>query len=263
MMIVTATNARAYSLLPIVMVTVGTNYPQSPVYRPEGAAYHHIFFVEKGSGVLEIEGKSFPLTEGAAVFMRKDVPVRYYGVGEEFKTAWVTFVGDGVDGVLNYLGAEDFAFLKSDSIYPMIVNAYKLAEHNAPPEVLSQSAYGILTTFFYELRAERKSSRLARAKHFVEENYAKMLSVSDIAEALGVSESLVFRLFGEEEGTTPSDYIKSVRIRHAEQLLLSEPSLKIGEVAALSGFADEAYFCKVFKSKTGMTPKKYQSRFVR
>ena len=131
MMIVTATNARAYSLLPIVMVTVGTNYPQSPIYRPEGAAYHHIFFVEKGDGVLETTGKRFLLTEGTAVFMRRDVPVGYYGTGAEFKTAWITFVGDGVDGVLDYLGAEDFAFLKSDSIYPMIVNAYKLAEHNA------------------------------------------------------------------------------------------------------------------------------------
>ena len=262
MMIVTATNARAYSLLPIVMVTVGTNYPQSPVYRPEGAVYHHIFFGEKGVGVLEIEGKSFPLTEGAAVFMRKDVPVRYYGVGEEFKTAWVTFLGEGVDGVLDYLRAENFAFLKSDSIYPMIVNAYRLAEHNAPPEVLSKIAYDILTTFFYELKAEQKSLRLVRAKQFVEDNYAKSLSVSDIAEALGVSESLVFRFFNEEEGITPSDYIKSVRVRHAEQLLLSEQGLKIGEVSALCGFSNEAYFCKVFKARTGMTPKKYQSRLI-
>ena len=262
MMIVTAMDTRAHSLLPIVMLTAGINYPQPPMHRPEGAVYHHVFFVEKGNGILETKDKKLSLTEGTAVFMRKDVPMGYYGVDEEFKTAWVTFVGDGVSGVLDYLGAENFAFLKSDSIYPMILNAYRLAEHNAPPEVLSKVVYDILTTFFYELKTEQKSSRLVRAKQFVEENYAKSLSVSDIAEALGVSESLVFRLFHEEEGITPSDYIKSVRVRHAEQLLLSEQGMKVAEVAALSGFSDEAYFCKVFKAQTGMTPKKYQSRFI-
>lgn len=261
-MIATAKDPLAQKLLPIVMLTVGINYEQNPICRPDGAIFHQIFYVESGEGVLVTPEGSFDLTPGMAVFMRRDVPVEYYGMDHTFESAWVTFNGVGVDSILEYLGAENFAFLKSRSVYPMIVNAYKLADRGASPELLSRCAYDVLTAFFHELNTEHRSPILIRAKDYIEEHYNENISVSDLARELGISESLLFRLFREGERQTPSDCLRNVRIRRAEQLLLSQPDLKITELALRCGFSDAAYFCKVFKNETGMTPKTYQSRFV-
>lgn len=263
MMIADLVDKNAQDLLPIVMITAGMNYKQSPMYRPKGAEFHHIFYIEKGNGMLETPEGNFDLFPGMAVFMHKDIPMVYYGTGEEFDTAWITFVGKDVDGILDYLGAGNFEFLNSKAIYYMIVNAYKLAERGASSAVLSKCSYDILVSFFQELNfVQRSSPVLLRAKDFIEENYAKNISVSDIASGVGISESLVFHLFKDGEKTTPSDYLRSVRIRHAGQMLLSDPTRKIGELALLCGFFDAAYFCKVFKAETGMTPKDYRRRFV-
>jgi AraC-like DNA-binding protein len=261
MMIATNISAKAERLLPIVMLTVGMDYDQNPMYRPDGAEYYHIFYVEKGEGVLETGDACYDISEGTAIFMGKDVPMRYYGKSKVFKTAWVTFVGRGVDNIIEYINPKDFEFLKSEHIYSMIVNACKLAEIGAREDILSKNVYDILLTFFYELNTSKKPSALLLAKEYIDKNYASDISIPDIACFVGISESFLFKLFKKNEHMTPNDYLRAVRIRYAEQKLLSEPSLQIAEVAESCGFWNAAYFCKVFKEHTGMTPKKYQSKF--
>lgn len=261
MMIATNISAEAERLLPIVMVTVGMDFDQNPQYRPNGAEYYHIFYVEKGDGVLETSDRCYDMKEGTAIFMRKEVPMGYYGNGGVFKTAWVTFVGRGVENIIEYVKPRDFEFLKSEHIYSMIVNACKLAEIGAGEDILSKCAYDILLTFFNELNTSKKPSALLLAKKYIDKNYAMDISVPDISHSAGISESFLFRLFRENEHMTPNEYLRTVRMRHAEQKLLSDPTSKISEVAASCGFLDPAYFCKVFKENTGMTPKSYQSKF--
>lgn len=261
MMLATAKDPRAHALLPIVMLTVGINFVQNSLCRPEGAVFHQILYVEQGNGILETAEGNFELPEGIAVFMRKDAPVKYYGKSEIFNTAWVSFVGSSVDQMLSYVGAKNFAFLQSKSIYSMIVNAYKLAERGSAQELLSKCAYEVLISFFHELNTVHQSPMLIKAKNYIEENFKKDISVSDVARFLGVSESSLFRLFRDYERQTPSDYLKAIRMRSASQLLLAETEMKISELAHRCGFFDTAYFCKVFKKEMGMTPKTYRSRF--
>ena len=262
MMLIAPHTQKVDKLLPVVLITVGVNHKQEPVPRPHGAEFHHIFYVEKGRGVLETEKGSFALEEGMAVFMRRGVPMTYYPAGEVFKTAWITFVGNGVDGMLECFSAKDFEFLKSETIYPKIVNVHKMVERGKGADMLSKYAYDIIVTFFCELNSAKKPELLLRAKEYIEKNYASDISASNVAASLGISESMLFKLFRENEDGTPSAFLRSVRIYRAEQLLLSRSEMKIADVAQECGFSDSAYFCKVFKDETGMTPKNYQSKYM-
>ena len=254
---------RAEKYLPITILTVGINHIQEPINRPSGVEYHHILYVERGEGVLEtLEGK-FDITEGTAIFIRANIPAHYYAKDSEFVTSWITFIGNGVGKILECFGTKNIAFLKSETVYSKMINAFKMVERGKNAEILSKYAYDILLTFCAELDLARKPPLLVRAKGFIDENYGLQISAQDIAEGIGISESLLFKLFREHEDVTPTEYLRSVRLQRAEQLLLSNADVRVSDVARICGFSDSAYFCKVFKDEMGMTPRKYQNKFIK
>ena len=262
MQLIAPRDSRVEKSLPILLLTAGMNNHQEPRYRLDGAEYHHIFYVEKGQGILETSDGKFDMEEGTAIFMREFVPMNYYAKGEVFDAAWVTFIGQDVNRILDYFTDENFVFLKSESIYSKIVNICKMVSRGKSADILSKYAYDILITFFSEYHSAQKPPMLIRAKEYMDQNFGEQLSVSDVARQLGISESLLFKLFRENEDLTPTEYLRSVRLRYAEQMLLSAADVRISDVAEKCGFSDSAYFCKVFKDETGMTPKNYQSKYM-
>jgi len=260
--IAVVSDERAARLLPLYLITAGSGHIQEPRRRPNGAEYHHVLFVEKGEGMFQIGEQSVLLSEGTAVFIRKNLPSYYYRTGDVFQTAWVTFDGEQVDAILHFFHAKEFSYLQNETLRAMIQAVYQLAKRNASPAILSKHAYDVLVTYFSLLEQEQRQPALRLAKQYIEAHFAQDLSVADIAVAAGISESLLFRLFHNEEHSTPVDYLRRIRVRNAEQMLLVYRDRKISEVGAACGFSDSAYFCKVFKAETGMSPGVYRTRYA-
>lgn len=66
-------------------------------------------------------------------------------------------------------------------------------------------------------------------------------------------------LFKQVEGVNLSDYLTEIRLGEAKRLLATT-SLKTYEVAVRAGYADEKYFSRLFKKRTGLTPTEYRNR---
>ena len=248
--------------LPLYVVTVGSEYDQIPIDRPEGFWAHHIFCVEEGSGVFETPQGRLVLEAGTVLFIRKGYPSAYYAAGGTFRVGFLTFDGDGVDGLLDYWRAEDFSYVKSDALVAMIGHCARLGARSGTPHQLSCALYEILTRYFSELRGNRETPSFIRAKNYIEQSCCDAeLSVPDVAREVGISPSLLFRLFRQEEHTTPTDFLQRTRIRRAKQMLLQNPELRISDVAARCGFSSSAYFCKVFRAQTDMTPKAFVAAY--
>ena len=135
-------NEKAQISLPIYPITVGVNHVQTDVYRPNGANLHHFLYVSEGEGFFNFNGERTVLREGTAVFIRKDFPVDYGRVGKVFNTSWVTFDGIGVDGILEYFGAENYALLYDGSVGDIIADFYKLCEKNVSAEKYAEYESG-------------------------------------------------------------------------------------------------------------------------
>ena len=249
-------------LLPFHIVTIGTEHKQEPRYRPRGTDFHHILVVEKGEGVFETTKGTFRLGAGTVVFIHKNSPINYYKHTDDFQTGWVTFDGTSSENLFTYFHLEDFTFCKSDVTASLIVQCYRLARRGASPERLSQALYEILVTFFTELHNANSSPHLVMARSFMEEHFMEDISVEDIAAAAGISQSLLYRLFHDEEHTTPVAQLQQLRLQKAKQLLLRHPEMKISEVAARCGYADCANFCKIFKAQSHLTPKAFIARYL-
>ena len=249
-------------LLPIYMTTAGIDFLQPPVNRPQGTVFHHILFVEDGEGLFETPDERIVLGKGHAIFIRKNYPIRYEAHTPGFKTAWITFKGDAVDGILHYFSAAPFSYCHAPSLYPQIVSSAAMNRPLLPAELLSKAAYDLVVSYFLELKNAHSPSPLIKAKDYIKENYHLDLSVADIAKAAGISQSLLFRLFRDNENTTPIEMLHFVRISRAKQLLTEEkPVYKIEKIATFCGFASTAYFCKVFRQECGCSPSAFREAY--
>ena len=249
------------NLLPFHMITAGNDPSQPPRYRPEGARFHHIFFIEKGAGIFETRDGQQLLPENTIIFIRKNYPINYYKSGDTFQTAWVTFDGPFVEPMLQYFHMEPFAYCPGAHTPSFLTQCIHLAKKGSSPEQLSLALYELLIAVFAEIRKPAASPHLDKAKHFIEEHYMQDISVEDVSAAAGISSSFLYRLFREEEHTTPVTYLQRIRIRNAKQLLLQHPEKKISEIAAMVGYSDCAYFCKVFKSQGNLSPKAFLATY--
>ena len=79
--------------------------------------------------------------------------------------------------------------------------------------------------------------------------------------ALRLSDSRLRHIIKAETGLSPGQFVRSLRLQGARELLESSP-LSIKEVMAKSGFNDKSYFTRAFKQAFGVSPSSYRSRFV-
>jgi two-component system response regulator YesN len=107
-------------------------------------------------------------------------------------------------------------------------------------------------------REKLQSNRLLeQTKRIVEEQYARDLTVAEIAAYLYVHPSYLTRVFKAGTGMSLIDYISRRRIEEAK-LYLAQPGYKVYEVAGKVGYESIAHFNRMFKRETGMSPKDYQ-----
>lgn len=92
---------------------------------------------------------------------------------------------------------------------------------------------------------------------YVENNYANKITISEIAEVIGFSESHFMRYFKETMGTSFIEYLKDYRLTMAARLLQSSED-SILNISAEVGFDNLSYFNRSFKARYGITPRQYR-----
>lgn len=89
----------------------------------------------------------------------------------------------------------------------------------------------------------------------------KELSSEMVEREFHLSRTALFKMMKELTGMGFNEYVTKLRIDYSMRLLREDVS--IGEVAVRCGYADQYYFSRVFKKKTGISPKEYRSPDIR
>ena len=98
-----------------------------------------------------------------------------------------------------------------------------------------------------------------KAIAYIEQNYAKKLSLQEVADFCYVSQWHLSKLINKYAEKSYYDLLNSVRIEKAKELL-ADPSLKIGDIVDLVGYSDSGHFSRTFKKLTGLSANEYRSR---
>ena len=103
--------------------------------------------------------------------------------------------------------------------------------------------------------------RIVMAKLYIDRHYGEHIDVENIASEACFSKFDFIRQFKKVYKKTPYNYLKSVRINHAMDLLKSD--LAVQDVCFRVGYESLSSFSGLFKKETGMTPSQFQDSFTK
>ena len=105
---------------------------------------------------------------------------------------------------------------------------------------------------------ESPESMVLAVKRYLEDNYNTVITRNDIESLVHLNKDYINREFKSETGYTLMEYIQYYRIYMAKKLLKNTRE-SIMEISLEVGYDSSAYFSKIFKRRTGMTPLEYRA----
>lgn len=103
-----------------------------------------------------------------------------------------------------------------------------------------------------------ESGPVARAEAVMAARYAEDVGLADLAAVAGLSAHHLIRAFRRHTGFTPHAYLVNRRVIAARHLLRRRDA-SLADVAAATGFCDQAHFTRAFKARVGVTPGSYRA----
>jgi AraC family transcriptional regulator len=104
-----------------------------------------------------------------------------------------------------------------------------------------------------------QNQHVQKALSYIEANFRSKLTLPEVAAASHLSAFHFSRLFSRIVGLNPHEYVLQYRLRFAEKMLcLRGVQCSIAEIAAESGFCDQAHFSRHFHRAYGKTPQEYR-----
>ena len=104
----------------------------------------------------------------------------------------------------------------------------------------------------------RYTNIVQRMHELAQSHFNGSFSLENAAESLAMNAAYLSRLFKQQCGQNYSDYLISLRIERAKELL-ADPTVKVYEIGYEIGYKNTQHFYKVFKQATGMTPTEYRA----
>lgn len=98
---------------------------------------------------------------------------------------------------------------------------------------------------------------ISKISMYIVKNLDQEVSLETIAEIVNLHPSYFSQWFKEETGINFSEFVTTIRMNKAKQLL-RDTELKVYEIAQLSGYQSEKHFMKIFKKNTKKTPSEYR-----
>jgi len=92
--------------------------------------------------------------------------------------------------------------------------------------------------------------------HILKSNITQKMSITDLSQISGVSVSIIKKLFHETYGCGPMHFFLDMKIEEAKKLL-TVSNYNVTQTSEQLGFSSVHYFSRIFKEKTGVSPKKY------
>ena len=234
----------------LICLSCGSNLKSDKLHADTVASSSYkLFYVSRGSCVVNVDGTDHAVEQDCSILV---FPFQKYKlVTAAAMVSQMAFSRTSpTAGQLNINGFEQFFEYPTCPTY-----AVHQSYRNGAVILLIMSYY--LERF--PSRRKRENSYVFSARSYIQDNFSNPgFNVNSVVDYLKIDRSHFYRLFKNETGLSPVDYINRQRISRAE-ILLSNLRLSIKDVAFSVGFTDQMYFSKVFKRLNGKTPSEFRN----
>ena len=231
------------------------------VVRENGRKDYHFLLILSGKCEAVHNGRHVNLSAGGLVIY-EPFEAQVYSFSKNCTSLWCHFSGTAVEEIFESCsikgGIYATAFNKDlADTFTALVQKFNIQgnEKFATPCLL-ELIYKIGNEISKD-DSSAKISALSPVLSYINANYNKQLSLSELAKISGYSMSRFSHLFSEITGTTPIKYQNSIRLKLAREMLTST-ALSVSDIAYAIGFNDPLYFSRTFKKEYGIPPTKYK-----
>ena len=245
--------------------------------------YHNLIFLYEGEGIFTCNNLSHKISAPSLIYFPqgckqhistiKDKPLRFYTVNFYAALPKIVINTDTKTHEWKIFNAEfSFPFTKTlndASVMLLFRDMYErlcrihLTGKTHTKDVFKRMqtllnlislAYSTFTGYISQSSREKVNCVV----QYILEHYNENISLSLLAHIIDVSEVYLIKLFKQVTNKSPIDYLISVRITKAKQLLNEVNSISF--VAKSVGFSDIYYFSNTFKKHEGISPSKYKKK---
>lgn len=151
----------------------------------------------------------------------------------------------------------DFEYARSAIRYNVCDYVLKLAIMEELPKAVEKAIRGLEAGKKELEKREETEPLFVQIEQYIEQNYQRKISLGEMALALHANGSYLSRLYKNKTGTNLFDAILDRKMEAAKELL-SSTEMRTYEISEAVGIEDSGYFSKMFKKKTGYSPKEYR-----
>lgn len=258
--------------LPFRLRGIGTEHRQEPIRRPFGYPLYQWIQVRSGEARVEtIHGISIART-GDGFFLRPQETHAYHDLGEEGNLVvdWMNFDGTSVDEVIAesvHQASGVYRLANPERIHQWFTDAWAMCM--APGHHSRRQFSWMVYRFLMELAEAAAppgqttisddAKRLLPLITILNERCREPWTVESMADFLCMSPQHLGRLFRRGQGQSPRDFLISLRLDRARNLLIERPELRVHEVAEAVGYDDSNHFIRRFKLREGCTPSQFRN----
>jgi AraC-like DNA-binding protein len=252
----------------------------SHAFGPAVREYFLFHYIFSGCGCFVAEGCRHQLRAGQGFLIFPD-QVSYYEADQKdpWHYAWIAFRGTKASDYLRQAGFSPQAPLFTE-------NQAETDDPGSPAgcfRQISQSSgfrqgrelrlLGLLYLFLSRLIAanqqmpldesqlHRRDWYVRQARDYLEMNYARKISITDLAAHIGLDRSYFGQLFRQVTGLAPRQYLLKLRMAKACQLM-GHSDLPIGTIARSVGYEDPLLFSRMFRKEMGCSPSGHRRSLV-
>ncbi|XCP86829.1 AraC family transcriptional regulator [Roseburia hominis] len=234
-----------------------------------------IHFILSGRGFYSANGNTWPLSAGQMFLIYPDEPVVYCAdKNNPWTYVWVGFRGLGADTILRNCGFSKSHLVHTapdlekymccfDDFFEHITLSFTDGLYR---ESILLKLFAILSDHHKHLALENKQEKTDYSNNvyvnfaidYINEMYMQDISVSDIADKIGITRSHLNYAFQKELNISVQKFLIDFRMHKAANLLVST-TMSIKEISNHVGYKDQLVFSKAFKKKFGLSPKSYRT----
>ncbi len=221
------------------------------------------FYCVSGSGHLKLDGKEYDLHAGVMFCSGTPVPrALWCDEDKNLDVIMCGCVGDEVENMFHEAMGVNTVMSPSnaDEIYKVAKAMLDVAASYEPLSHLIVTHYlpVLLTTIRQgRILSDRDEfdhfNTYLRCKRFMDESYARIFQVEDVAIEMDISHEYMCRLFKRHNTYTPHAYLMRLKMHGALQRLL-HTTTPIKAIASDQGFSSASAFSKAFKRVMGISP---------
>lgn len=250
--------------------TLKHDMQDSRIIRPIGRKDYLLIYIQSGCCYLNIDSKN-PITapKGSVLFYRPGEPQDYTFYAKDNVTQiYIHFTGVGCEKLIEKACIGDNQVIIPKNISELEHYVVRICEEfDNTDNQKSLLCEGLLMTVLGLIATKNKQDNGTSLKFSRELNEiigsirtraSQPYNLDNWAKQCNISKTHFIHTFKQATGLPPYQYLTSIRMKHAKELLLFT-DMSISKIGELCGYSDYNYFARVFKKYVGVTPSAYRN----